>query len=229
MTRNALLIVLLLGFAPGGEVRASGVDLGEAVGAKRDSTRFLPPWLYATLEAGVSWMQSPREVSDRYNAGIAFGGGLVAKAAPRLRFAVRLAYLDLPNGANGYLGSYSTSNGQVVVAPGANYDAISGGHAIEGLASAGLRAWRDLWLEGGGGYGYFASGYGSLRFYDGVTGEPVDVPGQSGWGAAWTAGLRYDFTVRRRERLFVSAGWTRMEREGLALDFVPLSIGYRFE
>lgn len=219
---------LLLLALPGGAL-ASGVDLGEAVTARRDTSRFLPPWLFATLEAGVSWMQSPHEVSDRYTAGVVLGGGLTARAAARLRFSLRLAYLDLPNGANGYLGGYYTSDGQVYTHPDANFNAFTGGHVVDGLTVVAVRPWRNLWIEGGGGGGYFASGYGDLEFYDGATGERIDVPGRSGWGAAWTAGLRYDFTVRRRDRLFVAAGWTRLERDGLALDFVPLLAGYRFD
>lgn len=229
MTRRILAVAAVLALALPCRALASGVDLGNAVTAKRDTSRFLPPWMFATLEAGVSWMQSPQQVSDRYNPGVAFGGGLTAKAGTRLRLSTRLAYLDLPNGANGYLGGYYTSNGQVYTHPDANFNAFTGGHAIDGLVVAAVRPWRNLWVEGGGGGGYFASGYGDLKFYDGVTGELIDVPGSSGWGSAWTAGLRYDFTVRKREKLFVSAGWTRLERDGLALDFVPLGIGYRFD
>jgi len=223
-----LLLAALLVFALPGPSRASGVDLGEAVPAKRDSSRFLPRWLHVSLGAGVSWMQSPREVSDRYRAGVAFGGELVATAAPRLRLGLRLGYLDLPNGAHGYFGTYTVHDSQAVAAPYGQYNAFTGGHALEGLAVASVSPWRNLWLEAGGGYGYFSSGYPRIQFIDGTTGEWIDVPGQSGGGPAFTAGLTYEFTVSKRDRLFAIARWTRLERDGVSLDFVPLGIGYRF-
>lgn len=230
MTRHLIVAALLvLALAPPPSARASGVDLGDAV-QRPDTSRFLPRWMFASLEGGVSWMQSPSVVSDRYKPGLAIGGGLTAKAGSRLRVSARLAYLDLPNGAHGYFGGYYTANGQVYTHADANFDAFRGGRALDGLAVAAVRPWRQLWLEAGGGGGYFGSGgYDNLRFFDGVTNELVEVPGQSGWGPAWTAGLSYDFTVRKRDRLYVSARWTRLECGGYSLDFVPLAMGYRFD
>jgi len=34
--------------------------------------------------------------------------------------------------------------------------------------------------------------------------------------------------VMKRDHLFAIARWTRLERGGLSLDFIPLGIGYRF-
>lgn len=229
MTARTFALAAALALALPCAALASGTDLGNVVQAKRDSSRFLPRWMHASLDAGVAWMQAPREVSDRYNAGVAFGGGLAATVAPRLRFAIRLEYLDQPNGATGYYGSYQTVDGQPYVSPGGAYSAFGGGHSVEGLAVASVRPWRNLWLEAGGGHGYFSSGFPRIQFIDGVTGEWVDVPGQSGWGPAFTAGLSYEFTVKKREHLFAYLRWTRLERDGLSLDFIPLGIGYRFD
>lgn len=220
------LVLVLAGAAP---ARASGVDLGDA-GAGRDSSRFLPRWMHASLEAGVSWMQSPAAVKDRYNAGVALGAGLTATAAPRLRLAARLEYLDLPNGEAGYYGSYQTVDGQAYAYPSGRYSAFGGGHSFEALALASVRPWRQLWLEGGAGWGHFSSGYPRIQFLDGTTGEWIDVPGESGWGAAWTAGAAYEFRVGRKpDHLYASVRWVRMDRDGTALDYVPLTIGYRFD
>lgn len=225
----AVTLALALAFASPAPVRASGVDLGEAV-AKRDSSRFLPRWMHASLEAGVSWMQSPASVKDRYNAGVALGGALTATAGPRLRLAARLEYLDLPNGEAGYYGTYQTVDGQAYAYPTGRASAFSGGHAVEGLALASVRPWRQLWLEAGAGGGHFSSGYPRIQFLDGATGEWIDVPGESGWGAAWTAGLAYEFRVGRKpDHLYAGVRWTRLERDGVALDFVPVTIGYRFD
>lgn len=228
MRRGTLTLLAVLALALPCTALASGTDLGNVVGVTRDSSRFLPRWMHASLEAGVSWMQSPREVSDRYRAGVAFSGALTASAAPRMRVATRLEYLDLPNGAYGYYGSYQTQGGQVYSVPRGRYNAFSGGRSVEALALAAVRPWRNLWLEAGAGHGYFASGYPRIQFIDGATGEWIDVPGQSGWGPVWTAGVSYDFVVKKRDHLFASARWTRLERGGLSLDFVPLGIGYRF-
>lgn len=222
-------VLIVVPFATPRPARASGADLGEAVQAKPDSARFLPRWMNASLEAGVSWMASPREVGDRYRAGVAFGGELVATAAPRLRLGLRFEYLDLPNGARGYLGTYTVHDSQAVAIPSSSYNGFHGGHTLDGLVVASVRPWRNLWLEAGGGYGYFSSGYPRVQFVDGTTGRMIDIPGQSGGGPALTAGLTYEFTVSKRDRLFAIVRWTRLERDGVSLDFVPLGLGYRFD
>lgn len=228
MTGRTLALAAAVALALPCTALASGTDLGNAVQAKRDSSRFLPRWLHASLDAGVSWMQSPRAVSDRYNAGVAFGGTLAATANPRLRLAVRLEYLDLPSGEAGFYGSYQTVGGEAYVTPEGSFSAFSGGHSVEGLATASVRPWRNLWLEAGAGHGYFSSGFPRIQFIDGTTGEFIDIPGQSGWGPAFTTGLSYEFTVMKRDHLFAYARWTRLERDGMSLDFIPLGLGYRF-
>lgn len=227
MRRLIPVLLAALAVAAPGPARSAGPDLAQHV--KADSSRFLPRWMSARLEAGLSWMQSPREVRDRYVAGVAFGGSLNAAVLPRLRLSARLEYLDLPNGEVGSLGGYQTIDGQVYTSTGVGYNAFNGGRSFEALGVLSARVWRNLWVEGGAGHGHFDSGYPPIQFIDGVTGEYVDIPGRSGWGQAYTAGLAYDFTVRQRERLYVTARWTRLERGGVSLDFVPLGIGYRFE
>lgn len=229
--RSATLasLVIALALASAVPARASGVDLGDAV-AKPDTSRFLPRWMHASLEAGVSWLQSPAAVKDRYNAGVALGGALTATAAPRLRLAARLEYLDLPNGEMGYYGSYQTVDGQAYAVPNYGYNAFGGGRALDALVLASARPWRQLWIEGGAGYGHFSSGLPRIQFLDGVTGEWIDVPGQSGWGATWTAGFAYEFRVGRKpDHLCAGVRWMRLDRDGVALDFVPVTIGYRFD
>ena len=143
--------------------------------------------------------------------------------------AVQGEYLDLPNGAHGYLGLYELSNGQASTLPIANFEAFHGGYTADGLAVLSVRTWRDLWLDGGAGVGYFSSGYPNIQFIDGVTGESIRIPGETGWGPAYAAGLAYEFTVGKRQRLFASVRWTRLDRGPEQLDLVPVRLGLRFD
>jgi hypothetical protein len=225
MKRVLFLVTVLLLALPAAAWARRGPDLA----AGPDTSRFLPRWLHASLEAGVSWMQGPHEVSNRYSAGLAFGGAFWVAPAAGVRVSAQVEYFDLPNGGNGSFGTYQRSGGQTNTTPLYNYNAFGGGHTIEGLGVVSVRAWRGVWVEGGAGHGYFASGYPKILFFDGATGEAISIPGESGWGPAYTAGAAYEFTVRRREHLYVSGRWTRLERGNVQLDFVPLRIGVRFD
>lgn len=228
MSRIALLFALLALAAPM-PARSSGPDLGRGMRAEQpDSTRrLLPRWLHGSAAAGLSWMQAPHEVKARYGPGVAFDGGFWVAPAPRVRLSLEAEYLDLPSNSNGYYGTYQSSNGMTYATPLAAYGDLGNGHTIDGFGVLSMRPWRQLWIEAGTGGGYFSSGYPAVQFIDGATGDTISVPGQSGWGGAFTAGLSYEFTVRKKDHLYVSARWVRLERDTRVLHLVPLRIGYR--
>lgn len=190
-----------------------------------DSASFFPRWLHPSVSAGFSWIASPHAVGDRYAPGLVLGGALAVTPASRLRVALEGAYHDLPNGANAYYGEYQGGS----ATPLYNSSGIGDGSATLFTATVAMRVWRQLRFEAGGGGGYFNSGYPKILFIDGATGEYFRVPGESGWGPAVTAGISYEFKVRRRERIGVSARWLRLDRSPEQLDFVPLRVHYRFD
>ena len=194
-----------------------------------DSTGFFPRWLHASVSAGFSWIASPHEVGDRYAPGLVLGGALSVMPATRLRVTLEAAYHDLPSASTGYYGTWQSSGGGIGSTPLYSGARLGNGSATLFGAVAAVRLWRELRLEAGGGGGYFDSGYPKILFIDGATGEYFRVPGESGWGALLTAGLSYEFKVRKRERLVVSGRWLRLDRSPEQLGFVPIRVGYRFD
>lgn len=222
-SRHRLSLLLALGCTLVASPRGARAE------AAPDSSGFFPAWMHASILAGVSWMQSPHEVSDRYTPGLALGGSLSLKPAPRLRVSAEVDYLDLPSDGNGYYGTWQSNNGVVSSTALGSQQGLGMGHAIPVLGLVTTRVWRGLWLEGGAGVGYFDSGYPDIQFIDGVTGDWVSIPGRSGWGAAAAAGLSYEFKVRSTDHLYASFRWMRLARDPAKLDFVPLRLGYRFD
>lgn len=218
MKRVALLLSVVLLLVEPPLARASGPDLGGGLpDAKPDTTRFLPRWLNASLGFGMDWMQSPELVRSRYGPGVSFSAGLWTPLAPRMRFAIEAEYLDLPSKYYSVRSIYDP------------YSNVGAGHTVDGLAVVSFRPWRNLWLEAGAGGGYFTSGYSDFYYVDGLTGETVLFPDDSGWGAAITAGLAYDFTIGKRLHLFAQSRWLRFEGKAETLHLVPIRVGYRFD
>lgn len=215
MRRTLPLVLLLLWSIPGALALAQ-----PAPAAPRDTVGFLPRWLDGSAEAGVGWMAAPSVVRHRYTAGLDASLGLQAKLSDRARVGARLEYHDLPSSNNGFIvttgGLYS------------DWDSWGDGHAWMLLGTGAARAWRAFWLEGAAGYGRFSSGFEEMAFVDGLTGESFVPVGRNGWGVVVGAGARYEFQPNRRDRLFASAQWRRMERGDVILQFGALRMGYRF-
>lgn len=210
-----LLTATFLGLCAGGPTRAA---------AGRDSSRVLPRWLELSADAGVGWMAAPASIAGRYVPGMNLGLAAGARPAQRVRALVRFEYHDLP-GTRAYYGV--TSGGTVT--PVSPVDLMGDGSVFDALAAGSLRAWHEVWIEAGAGYGHFRSGYpDGLEFIDGATGEYVKVPGRSGWGPVLTGALTSEFQPNRRDRMFLSARWSSIERLGTRISLVPLRIGYRF-
>ncbi len=214
--RRALLLLLLL-LPP---IQAAPAHAQPAPGAPRDTVGFLPRWLDGSAEAGVGWMAAPSVVRRRYTAGLDAALGLQAKLSARARVGARLEYHDLPSSNNGFI---ATTGGLY-----SEWDSWGDGRAWMLLGTGAARAWRTFWLEGAAGYGHFSSGFSDASFVDGVTGESFVPEGRNGWGSVVGAGARYEFQPNRRDRLFASAQWRRMERDGVILQFGALRMGYRF-
>jgi hypothetical protein len=193
-------------------------------GDAADSSRILPRWLQVSADGGVSWLQSPPDIGHRYDPGFSGGLALWVKATSRLRGGLRIQYHDLPNGSQAFVGYYDST----LATPVFPTSGFGGGRLTELQLLASVRVWRSVWAEAGAGRGYFDSGFPSIMFIDGVTGEWTVIPGSSGWGNVRGAGLTWEFQPTPRDRLFLAGRWMRMERDGRNLDFVPLRIGYRW-
>lgn len=190
-----------------------------------DTTRFFPRWMMATAQAGVGWMAAPERIGSRYMPGVDVGLSLAAQPARRMRVGISLEYHDLPADPNGYAG-YFDSTGVYPMLP---VDFYGDGHLLDAIATLSVRPRGALWLEGGIGWGRFESGWADVSFFDGATGNAIRPPGTSGWGAVVSAEARYEFQPNPRDRLYVSAGWRSMERDGQRMHFVPIHVGYRFD
>ena len=190
-----------------------------ATPAAKDTSGVLPKWMDGAVEVGVGWMASPQSVKDRYSAGMNIGLELQALAAPALRFGAKAEYHDSPSNRDGFV---TTSNGIV------GYDTFGDGKMLDLFGTIAVRPWRQLWLEGGAGYGHFESGFGDVNFIDGVTGDSYVPPGKIGWGPVAGAGARYEFQPSRRDRMYVGAGWRRMVRDDVTLQYGLIRVGYRF-
>lgn len=186
---------------------------------KKDTTGVLPKWMDGAVEAGVGGMTSPLSVKDRYSAGLDLAVELQALAAPALRFGAKAEYHDTPSNNEGFV---ATSHGIV------SFDTFGDGKMFDLLGTVSVRPWRQLWLEGCAGYGHFDSGFGDINFIDGLTGDSYAPPGTIGWGPVAGAGARYEFQPNRRDRMYAGAGWRRMVRDDVTLQYGLIRVGYRF-
>lgn len=195
-----------------------------AQGAPRDSSRVLPRWLELSAEAGVGWMAAPTPVADRYAPGLDVALAAGVRPLPRLRLLVRGEYHDLP-GTPSFAGLYA--GGSAV--PLSEVNSLGDGSVFDALGCASVRLWRDVWCEAGAGYGRFRSGFpDGFSFLDGSTGEVITIEGETGWGAAMTGALTYEFQPNKRDRLYASVRCLVLERDGRRLTLIPLRVGYRF-
>ena len=157
---------------------------------------------------------------SRYNAGLDAGTSADLRFENRVALRLKLDYHDLPSRVPTflYLNGYPANNSS------------SYGHGWLGSALAGgaVRPWRHLWLEGQGGGGYFKSGYPrGAQYLDPVTGAPLFIVANSGWGGIWGAGARYEFKPTLRDRILGEVQFLDMERAGTALQFWLFRVGYR--
>ena len=182
-----------------------------------DSAKSLAgPW-QLWFHAGISSAAAPVDVSQRYASGLAAGVAADRRIEERIALRARLAYDDLPSKQS----TFKTNNG---------YTNSTGnrGHGWLGTALAGVavRVRSHLWLEGGGGAGYFTSGT-PASYVDFVTGQTVAVPGSSGPGSVWQSGARFEFMPRRRDRMFAEAQFQQMNRGGTPISMWTVRVGYR--
>lgn len=192
----------------------------EHVPTHADSTRTLAgPW-QVWAHAGFGWLGAPPDVRSRYNAGLDAGASGDRRLADRVALRARLEYHDLPSTQPNivYVNGY----------PVATNSDFGHGWLGSGLAGVAVRTWNRVWLEGGGGGGYFRSGFPSDQTYvDGATGQVRLLPGGSGWGAMWNAGVRYEFQPTLRDRMLAELQFYSLNRGGVEMHFWALRVGYR--
>lgn len=185
-----------------------------------DSTRTLEGTRQIWTHVGVGWLGSPASVQSRYNAGLDAGASGDLRFANHLAARLKLDYHDLPSRVPEFL----YINGY----PAASNSSYGHGWLLSGLAGGAARVWDHLWLEAGAGTGYFRSGYpGGTTYNDPVTGQPISIPANSGWGGLWSVGARYEFKPTLRDRMLGELQLIQMQRSGEQVQFWQIRIGYR--
>jgi hypothetical protein len=169
---------------------------------------------------GVGWAGTPEAVRKRYNAG--FDGALSAdrRLADRVATRVRAEFHSFP-----------ATNAQFSTDLGTVETVGEQSNAYLGIVEAGiaLRPWNHLWFEGGGGGGYLASGLQDVQLIDPATQERYPLPGTSGWGLLWSAGVRYEFQPAPRKRMLAETRYQSMDRPHGRLGFWQIGVGYRLK
>jgi hypothetical protein len=169
---------------------------------------------------GVGWAATPEPVRKRYNAG--FDGALSGDRRLADRIAAR-ARIELH--------IYPPTNAQFTTDLGTVETIGEQSSGYLGIAEAGiaLRPWNHLWLEGGGGAGYLASGLADVQLIDPATQQRYPLAGTSGWGVLWSAGVRYEFQPAPRKRMLAETRYQSMDRPRARLGFWQIGVGYRLK
>lgn len=228
MRRIAALVAvaLLVPLAPPARAQMGGFE--RHGGGRRDrdryaradsSVRTLSGRYQVWGHAGFSWLGTPPDSRALYNPGLGAAVSAERRFADRLGIGANLEYHDLPSKAP-----------SVVYINGYPYLADTNvGHGWLGLAmaTASVRVWNHVWLEGDGGGGYFGSGYSQSAYTDTTTGTTVHLAA-SGWGGVVGGAARYEFQPTRRDRLLAEVQFLSLDREGVAIHFWAIRTGYRF-
>ena len=212
------LFLLLLIPAPAGAQYGGGEGHHGRGPAAADSAHVRSITWQGWGHFGAGWLGAPEEIRTRYGAGLDVGLSGDRRLEQRWALRARLDLHDLPSSQPTYIvdaagNAYSTDIGHAWLA--------------SGLAGAAVRAWGNLWLEGGAGGGYFQSGFSDEVATVDSTGEVHRPEGTTGWGKVWSLGTRYEFHPTRRDRMLAEFQFYSLDREGTRLKFFAVRIGYR--
>jgi len=177
------------------------------------------PW----VEFGGGWMSGPHDLSQHYQSGQGFGGGLENRISPRWALRAALDYQMVI--ASGPTVSY-VPYGTGVYADTAT--AQTTGWLATMRGETGVRVVNDVWVTAGAGGGYLHSGLDGNElllnsYYQVLTSGAV----RNGWGWLWTAAVRYDFEPAPRLPLGVDARTTTLVRGGEAIHTISIRVSYR--
>lgn len=182
-----------------------------------DSTRILPRWLEGQIQAGIGWMGSPGFERQRYEAGLTGAAAAESRPAQWLALRARIAYLDLPPDPLDVFFVGGTATEFTLE--------IGHGQLVTGLLEASTPLPWALWLFGGaGGARYGSNAAAGVLLPDGSGFRPLE---ESGWGTAWSAGVRYRFDPNARDHFFLE-GRSEAVQIGDGFRFWGLTLGYRF-
>lgn len=183
----------------------------------QDSTRILPRWLEGQVQAGIGWMGSPSFERQRYQAGLTGAVAAEARPAAQLALRARIAYLDLPpDPFDVYLADATVTEFT---------DEIGHGGLFMGLIEAATPLpWSMSVFAGAGGARYGSNAAVGILLPDGSSFRALE---ESGWGTAWSAGLRYAFQPNPRDHLYLE-GRSESVAVGGGFRFWGLTLGYRF-
>lgn len=221
----ALLLALGLCAAP---ARAAVPEQSfPAQQAPTDTGQFLPRWLHLHGSAGYGWLSSPGTIRRRYEPGQDFEFGLEARSHARMRLRLNAEYQVLPAvGELNYTILRAGARGDGAIYDTLSFDWRQRGWLGAGRAEAQYRVLKGVWLIGGAGYGYMASGVRPYHFDDPFGTIDVRFPGSSGWGWLGSAGLRYEFDVFGPV-LGVETRWSAFTREQDDLQLWSVRIGWQ--
>jgi hypothetical protein len=212
--------------APAAPARANAhADADRApAGAIGDTTGFLPHWLRPWFEIGGGWLGGPKYLKPFYQSGQTLVAGLEVRPRARVAIVGSADYQIMIANHNVPLGMFYIGNdGLTAGVDTVNFSYQTSAWRTLALAELGLRPWGDVWLTGGGGGGYMKSGFEGLDSY--IRNAPPIV--RNGWGWAWTASVRYDFTPAPAAPLGLVARSTQMLRGHDTLQFWKVALCYR--
>lgn len=167
---------------------------GDASITPVDSTGVLPRWLHLHGSIGVGWLSAPVEVRQRYQAGQDFEAGLEARPRPGLRFRLNAEYQVLPAVGRGvYTLTRSVRLDGTVTVDSVDVEFLRRAWLGAARFEAQARVLPRVWLLGGFGRGYLASGARLYRYRAPEESILIRFEGSDGWAWIPTIGARYDF------------------------------------
>ncbi len=172
-----------------------------------------------TVSGGISFPTG--NTSDLLNAGWRFGLGVTWFPSPAVPLGVRLegSYSWFGSHDHYYYGNYYDRSSTDLYGADLDlelnlmHDNRSRLYLVGGLGEYRATSYRNQYAGSTCGFYYCAPGYLSAT---------------TDWHGAWNAGLGWEFAVSPDSALYVEARYMQVNPSEIHLDFVPVTVGYRF-
>ncbi len=174
------------------------------------------------LFAGLGFPLAPSSFTRQWDPGGAFGAGMDLLLEPRFGVRLRGEWAQLPFDGRRFLKQVNRYGTGAIV---------EGGAASVVLVAALLRfqtraTWPGFAIEGGPGAGMFRSA--DALFYDPVTAQLFENPGDQRYGGGASAGVGVQFLRRDGSGLFADLHWSALYTGGRPVQYIPFAVGVIF-